>query len=391
MTVPTPPVHPRVYWRPGDDLGARRLAEIGAVNLELGGVLPEVTVAFETWGTLNAARDNAILVLHALTGDSHVSGPADAAHPSAGWWPGIVGSGAAIDTDEWFVVASNVLGGCQGTTGPSSLAPDGLAWGSRWPRITVRDQVAVEVALADQLGIETFAAVIGGSMGGLRALEWLVGYPERVGSAALLACCAAASADQIGTQTVQIQAITADPKWNAGDYYDSPEGPPLVGMGVARRIAHLTYRTENELAVRFGNSPQHGEDALTPEIPGVDVGAGRFAVTSYLDHQAARLAHRFDAGTYVTLTDAMSTHDVGRGRGGVAQALSSIEVPVFVAGVTSDRLYPLHLQQQLADLIPTASQLCTIESEFGHDGFLIEADAISEVVTQTVSAARTNR
>ena len=184
MTGRTPPGHPRVYWRPGDDLGARRLAEIGAVNLELGGVLPEVTVAFETWGTLNAARDNAILVLHALTGDSHVSGPADAAHPSAGWWPGIVGSGAAIDTDEWFVVASNVLGGCQGTTGPSSLAPDGLAWGSRWPRITVRDQVAVEVALADQLGIETFAAVIGGSMGGLRALEWLVGYPARAGSAA---------------------------------------------------------------------------------------------------------------------------------------------------------------------------------------------------------------
>ncbi|HAM22635.1 MAG TPA: homoserine O-acetyltransferase [Actinobacteria bacterium] len=391
MTALVPPVRPRVYWRPGDDPGDRRFATIGSLDLELGGSLPEVTVAYETWGTLNAARDNAILVQHALTGDSHVSGPADAAHLTAGWWPGIVGPGCPIDTDEWFVVASNVLGGCQGTTGPSSLAPDGSPWGSRWPRVTVRDQVAVEVAVADHLGIESFASVIGGSMGGLRALEWLVGYPHRVRSAGVLACCAAASADQIGTQTVQIQAITADPKWAAGDYYDSAQGPPLDGMGIARRIAHLTYRTENELAVRFDNLSQDGEDAFGSTVPGVAQGAGRFAVTSYLDHQAARLADRFDAGTYVALTDAMSTHDVGRGRGGVAEALSTIGVPVVVAGITSDRLYPIYLQRQLADLIPTARDLIAVHSDYGHDGFLIESEAVAGVVAQTLSAARSER
>ena len=391
MTALVPPVRPRVYWRPGDDPGDRRFATIGSLDLELGGSLPEVTVAYETWGTLNAARDNAILVQHALTGDSHVSGPADAAHLTAGWWPGIVGPGCPIDTDEWFVVASNVLGGCQGTTGPSSLAPDGSPWGSRWPRVTVRDQVAVEVAVADHLGIESFASVIGGSMGGLRALEWLVGYPHRVRSAGVLACCAAASADQIGTQTVQSQAIAADARGAAGDCYDSAQGPPLGGMGIARRIAHLTYRTENEFAVRFDNLSQDGEDAFGSTVPGVAQGAGRFAVTSYLDHQAARLADRFDAGTYVALTDAMSTHDVGRGRGGVAEALSTIGVPVVVAGITSDRLYPIYLQRQLADLIPTARDLIAVHSDYGHDGFLIESEAVAGVVAQTLSAARSER
>jgi len=206
MTDPQSPVRPGAYWRPGDDVGERKFASVGRVELDLGGSLPEVTVAYQTWGQLNADRTNAVLVLHALTGDAHVTGEAGPGHISSGWWSEIVGPGKAIDTDKWFVIASNVLGGCQGTTGPSSIAPDGMPWGSRWVRVTVRDQVTVEARFAEALGIDSFAAIVGGSMGGLRALEWLVMYPERVRSAAILACGAAATADQIGTQTGSSQS-----------------------------------------------------------------------------------------------------------------------------------------------------------------------------------------
>jgi homoserine O-acetyltransferase len=384
MTDPQSPVRPGAYWRPGDDVGERKFVSVGGIELDLGGSLPEVTVAYQTWGELNAARDNAVLVLHALTGDAHVTGEAGPGHISSGWWSEVVGQGKAIDTDKWFVIASNVLGGCQGTTGPSSISPDGKPWGSRWVRVTVRDQVVVEARLADELGIGKFAAIVGGSMGGLRALEWLVIYPERVGAAAILACGVVATADQIGTQTLQIQAITADPNWATGDYYDTVAGPPVAGLGIARRVAHLTYRTERELAKRFGNQSQAGEDAFSDDAPGVTTGAGRFAVTSYLDHQAAKLAQRFDAGTYLSNTDAMSTHDVGRGRGGAAKALANVDVPVVVAGITSDRLYPIHLQQELVELIPTASRLYEIESDYGHDGFLLEADAVGAAISEVL-------
>ncbi len=389
MTDPQPPVRTG-YWRPGDDPGQRLFVDVGPIELDLGGSLPEVTVAYQTWGQLNADRSNAVLILHALTGDSHVTGPAGPGHPTPGWWSEIVGPGKVVDTDEWFVVASNVLGGCQGTTGPSSLAPDGRPWGSRWMRVTVRDQVVVEARLADYLGIDKFAAVIGGSMGGLRALEWLVMYPQRVGSAAILACGAAATADQIGTQTVQIQAVTADPKWAKGDFYDEPAGPPLDGLEIARRIAHLTYRTEHELAVRFGNRTQEGEDAFSDDAPGVTKEAGRFAVTSYLDHQGAKLARRFDAGTYLSNTDAMSTHDVGRGRGGAANALAQVDVPVEIGGISSDRLYPLYLQQELVDLIPTAPRLRVVESDYGHDGFLLESEAVAEIISDLLERSSKN-
>src|SRR5690606_39146533 len=174
-------------WRPEHGPGARRFADIGALQLEAGGRLPGLTLAYETWGRLNAAQDNAILICHALTGDAHVAGPAGPAHPSAGWWSSIVGPGLAIDTDRWFVVAVNVLGGCQGSTGPSSPAPDGSPWGSRFPSVTVRDQVAAELELTDQLGIEQWAHVVGGSMGGHRVLEWAIMAPGRVRSIAVIA------------------------------------------------------------------------------------------------------------------------------------------------------------------------------------------------------------
>jgi homoserine O-acetyltransferase len=365
-------------WREGDHPGDRRFVDLGAFDLELGGHLPQVRVAYETWGELNADASNAVLVLHALTGDSHVVGPAGPGHVTAGWWDGLIGPGAPIDSREWFVVAPNMLGGCQGSTGPSSARPDGLPWGSAFPRITVRDQVQVEAALADHLGIAAWASLIGASMGAMRVLEWLVGRPQRASSGLVLGVGAVATGDQIGTQSAQILAITSDPNWRDGDYYAAPDGEgPHVGLGLARRIAHLTYRSASELQMRFGNAPQEGENPLR---------RGRFAVQSYLDHQAAKLVRRFDAGTYVAFTDAMNTHDVGRGRGGIAAALSTITAQVVVAGVDSDRLYPLALQREIADLIPTTvGGLRVVHSDHGHDGFLIQRDAVGLLVKETLA------
>jgi homoserine O-acetyltransferase len=369
-----------VAWREGDAVGGRHFLEVGPVTLRLGGTLDAVRVSYESWGSLNAAADNAILVLHALTGDSHVVGSAGPGHPTAGWWEGLIGPGSPLDTDRWLVVAPNVLGGCQGTTGPSSIAADGRPFGSRFPRITVTDQVAVEALLADQLGITRWAAVIGGSMGGMRALEWAVQAPERVAAALILAVGAAASADQIGTQSIQNLAITSDCNWHGGDYYDAAPGSgPHVGLGIARRIAHLTYRSEGEFQTRFANEPQTNEDPLRD---------GRFAVESYLDHQANKLVGRFDAGSYVTLTDAMTTWDLGRGRGGTNAALQSMRVPLVVAGIDSDRLYPLDQQRQIAELAPsTVGGLRIMRSEFGHDGFLLERDQVFDLVEETVTLA----
>lgn len=355
-------------WREGDAVGHRLFVDVGDVVTESGAVIPKVRVAYETWGTLNDERSNAIYVCHALTGDSHVSGPAGLGHKTAGWWDGLVGPGRAIDTDEWFVVCANVLGGCQGTTGASSIAPDGRPWGSRFPVITVADMVEVERRLTDLLGIDSWALMFGPSLGGMRALEWLVRHPHRLRSVLLLGTTAAVTADEIGTHATQLAAIESDPAFRAGDYYDAAPGEgPHVGMGIARRIAHLTYRCDTELDLRFGRDPQDGEDPYA---------GGRFAVESYLDHHADKLARRFDANTYVALTRSMSLFDVGRGRGGVANALASVTVPVTVIGIDSDRLFPVRLQQELVDLMPGADRLHLIRSPYGHDGFLVEDDQV---------------
>ncbi len=351
-------------WREGDPVGDRLFLDLpGPVVLERGGVLPAVRIAYETWGTPAADGANAVLVEHALTGDSHVVGPAGPGHPTPGWWEGLIGPGRALDTDRFFVVCANVLGGCQGTTGPSSTAPDGARWGSRFPEVTVGDQVRVEAALADALGIGRWAAVLGGSMGGMRALEWAVAHPARVGGLFFLASGAAATADQLGTQTTQQAAVRADPRWAGGDY--DADDPPADGLGVARRIAHLTYRSAHELGERFGTRLQDD---------------GRYAVASYLDHHAAKLAGRFDAGSYVVLTEAMNSWDVGRGRGGLEPALRRVTARTVVAGVDTDRLYPPALQQQVADALGVPLRL--IGSPYGHDGFLIEVEAVGGLVRQ---------
>ncbi len=274
------------------------------------------------------------------------------------------------------MVAPNVLGGCQGSTGPSSTAPDGRPWGSRFPRITIRDTVRAEFALLREFGIHSWAAVLGGSMGGMRALEWAATYPERVRRLLLLASPAASSAQQIAWAAPQLHAIRSDPYWHGGDYYDRPGPGPVTGMGIARRIAHITYRGATEFDERFGRNPQDGEDPMA---------GGRFAVESYLDHHAVKLARRFDAGSYVVLTQAMNTHDVGRGRGGVAQALRRVTARTMVAGVSSDFLYPLAQQQELADGIPGADEVRVIESASGHDGFLTEIDQVSVLIKELLA------
>ncbi len=368
-------------WQPGDPPGRRQFAEVvtgasGPLPLEAGGLLGEVTVAYETWGGLDAGATNAVLVLHALSLDSHATGPAGPGHVEAGWWDGLIGPGAPIDTDRYFVVCPNVLGGCSGTTGPASPAPDGTPYGSRFPLVTVRDQVAVEAALADHLGIRTWAAVVGGSMGGMRALEWCVGHPDRVQRAVVLAVGAAASAEQIALCSLQIRAIRSDPAFAGGDYYLS--GTRTVdGLALARGLGQVSYRTERELADRFGRAAQAQEDPLK---------GGRFAVESYLQHQGEKLVRRFDPNSYIVLSEAMNQHDVGRGRGGSAQALAGVRADVTVAGITSDRLYPFSLQEEIAQLLPGDHPVTAIESVSGHDGFLLEMDQVGQVVAACLSA-----
>lgn len=360
-------------WREGDPVGDREFVDIGDVELESGSALPNVRVAYETWGRLNAQASNAVLVLHALTGDSHVIGPVEDGHKSPGWWEGLVGPGRAIDTDRYFVVAPNILGGCQGTTGPASTAPDGRPWGSRFPYLTSRDQVVAEAALADRLGIAQWAAVAGGSAGGMRALEWAIMMPDRVGGLFVLAANAAASAEQVAYSSAQSCAIELDPAFRGGDYYDAEPGDgPHRGLALARRLAYISYRSEAELATRFGRRVQE-------EMIHHDGARSRFAVESYLDHHGEKLVDRFDANSYVVLSDAMNSHDVGRGRGGTQSALAQITARCVVAGIDSDRLYPMSQQVELVEHIATCERLDVVHSVHGHDGFLIEFEAIDPI------------
>lgn len=366
-------------WRPGDDPGERQFARIGDLDTEAGASIADAVVAYETWGTLNEARDNAVLVLHALTGDSHVRGAAGPGHATAGWWEEVVGPGLAIDTDRHFVVAPNMLGGCQGSTGPAALGADGIELGSRFPRVTVRDQVEAQRRLADRLGVTRWHAVVGGSMGGMHALEWAVTHPDRVGATALLASNAATSADQIAQNTLQIEAVTSDPGWLGGDFYDLPgHAGPARGLALARRMAMLGYRSQQELNERFQRSWQSSVDPLS---------GGRFQVESYLDVHGNRFTRRFDAGSYVRLVDAMTTHDVGRGRGGVEPALERITSPALVVGISSDRLFPVADQQRLAAGIATSvsgGEPIVLESGFGHDAFLIESARVRDLLATLI-------
>ena len=336
---------------------------IGDFRTEAGVVIPQVDFVYRTWGTFRG--DNAVLVEHALTGD----------HNADEWWPGLIGPGLAIDTRQYFVICANVLGGCKGTTGPSSPHPDdGKAFGSRFPAISIRDQVEAEYAFLHAIGVDRLFAVMGGSMGGARALEWEVSHPEYIERAFVLAVSARASAWQIGIQAAQIQFIEQDPNWCGGDFY-SRDVAPHDGMAAARRIAHLTYRGEQEIDERFGVDPQDNENPLGPYRDPKQ----RFQVQSYLDHQAEKLVARFDPGSYVALTEALNRHDVGRGRGGLIKALDSTKVPTMVAGVDTDILYPYHQQEHLARNLGNVIGMHKIVSPIGHDAFLAETRQLDRI------------
>ena len=366
-------------WSPGGPVGDRRFVEINGARpfaLEWGGSLPQVRVAYETWGELDAGASNAVLVCHALTGDSHAAGASGGPHPTPGWWDETIGPGKAVDTDRYFVVCSNVLGGCQGTTGPFDLDPSsGRRYGPRFPVVTIRDMVRVQARLADHLGIRRWLTVVGGSMGGMQVLEWAAMYPRRVRSIVPLATCAAASPLQIAWSTVGRLAIASDANWCGGDYYDQAEGP-WMGLATAREIAQVTYRSGESFERRFGRS---FFDPLTD----FDLW-GRFQMEAYLDHHGQKLVRRFDANSYLVLNRSMDLHDLGRGRGGPAAALGRIRAPVLTASITSDRLYPLYQQQEIHDAVNAAGGDCRhvmIDSDEGHDGFLLEHGLLREPVS----------
>lgn len=361
-------------WREGDPVGNRKFANLGPLTTEARAEIPHVRMAYETFGEQNADASNVILVFHALTGDSHLVGDAGRGHATDGWWAEIVGPGKALDTDQYQVIAPNVLGGCQGTTGPASLAPDGHEWGGRFPYLTIRDQVLATEMLRNHLGIEQFAAVVGGSMGGMHALEYAIMYPGRLERLAVIAAPPVLTADQIGFNLVQLEAIRSDPYYRQGNYYDSPDGMgPHNGLATARRMALLNYRSKDELNARFGRSWQSARSPLG--------NGGRFAVESYLDFHGNKFTRRFDAGSYLTLVEAMNSHDVGRGRGGVEATLNEIEIPTLILGITTDRLFSLEGQEEIAKQVPgniDGNVPAIIDSPYGHDAFLIEFDEVGE-------------
>lgn len=318
-------------------------------------VLERPTVAYQTWGRLNAARDNAVVVCHALTGT------ADAAD----WWGGLFGPGRVLDPQRHFIVCANVLGSCYGTTGPRSADPaTGQAYASRFPIVSVRDTVALHRRLLDGLGVEGIAFVIGGSMGGMQALEWAI-LDERVRAAVVIAVGHSHTAWTIGLSEAQRQAIYADPRWRGGDY--PPEDPPAAGLAAARMMAMMSYRSPLLFQARFGRQLQPDQERL-------------FQIESYLRYQGQKLVRRFDALSYVRLTQMMDLHDVAEGRGTAEEVLGTLAVPVLGIGISSDVLYPASEPRELARLCRHGTY-GEIETPFGHDAFLIAYDQINRMVT----------
>ncbi len=338
----------------------------GALALELGGTL-SYTLAYRTWGQLSSERDNAVIVCHALTGSADFDA----------WWAPLFGPGKALDVNRDFIVCSNVLGGCYGSTGPTSVDDQNEYWGARFPKLTIRDQVRAQMALADALGIRRISLVIGGSMGGLQTLEWALLDANRVQSIAVVAASAQHSAWCIAWSEAQRMSLHADPKFCGGNY--SPADPPSAGLGAARAIAVASYRSAVSLEGRYGREigVAHGGS----EENSVD----DFAVRDWIRHHAENFVQRFDANCYLTLIDAMDRHDVGRGRGGVAKALARIEQPVLVVAISSDGLYPPVEQRSLFQYLPNA-QFVKIVSGHGHDGFLIDAARLGRKVARFRSA-----
>ena len=348
----------------------------GPFRMESGAVLPSIDIAYTTHGRLNDAGTNAILVCHALTGNAHA---VDARLPDGetipGWFQGVIGPSLGLDTDRYFVIASNVLGSCYGTTGPASINPaTGSAYRMTFPQMTIRDIVRAEKLLVDHLGVRKLATVIGGSMGGMQALEWAVTYPGVTGSIVPIGTAAAHSAWCIGISETQRLAIMNDPAWQGGNYTAQPER----GLAIARSIAMITYRSQPSFQARFARAgiaagDGHERVRIYRDVP------MSFAVESYLRYQGQKLADRFDANSYLYLTRAMDLHDVSAGRGSMRDVLGRVSARVLCIGISSDVLYPPAEQKAIASAIPGAVY-AEIDSPHGHDAFLIEFESMNRIL-----------
>ncbi len=345
--------------------------------LDSGRRLGPVTIAYETLGTLNPEKDNVILICHALTGDSHVAGYYSEADDKPGWWDNMVGPGKGIDTDNYFVVCSNVLGSCMGSTGPASINPaTGKPYGLNFPMVTLADMVRAQKALMDHLGIERILAMTGGSMGGMQVLQWSVQYPEMVVSAIPLATTMRHSALAIAFNEVARQAIVADPNWNNGNYYESAK--PNLGLSVARMIGHITYLSDEAMRRKFGRRLQTGNDFSF----NFD---GDFQVESYLRHQGAKFVERFDANSFLYITKAADYFDLTRqqGQSAAADAFSRAAARFMVISFTSDWLYPTYQSRAMVKAMKKNGldvSFCEIEAEWGHDAFLLPNQRLSNLL-----------
>jgi homoserine O-acetyltransferase len=353
------------------------------LSLDAGGELGGLEIAYRTWGTLNDARSNAILICHALTLDQHVRG----AHPltgKPGWWEGMVGPGLPLDPDRHFIICANVVGGCMGSTGPSSINPDtDEPWGLAFPVITIGDMVRAQARLVEALGIERLFAVVGGSMGGMQALQWAASYPEKLFAAVVIAAAARHSAQNIAFHEVGRQAIMADPDWREGAYAKAGVRPEK-GLAVARMAAHITYLSEEALQRKFGRELQR--DGLSW---GFDAD---FQVESYLRHQGAAFVDRFDANSYLYITRAMDYFDLTAGQtGGLASAFASArDVRFFVVSFTSDWLYPSHESQTIVRALNAAGarvSFVEIASGKGHDAFLLDEPVLRAALAGFLDSA----
>ncbi len=353
----------------------RRAALPGPFALASGQRLAGLDIGYETYGTLAPDGGNAILVCHALTGDQHVA----SAHPvtgKPGWWQRLVGRGLPIDPDRHFIICSNVLGGCMGTTGPSSIDPAaGARYAMRFPVITIRDMVNAQAALLDHLGVGVLQAVVGGSMGGMQALDWAVAWPDRVRSVVGIATAARHSAQNLAFHEVGRQAIMADPAWAGGDY--AVHAPPAAGLAVARMAAHITYLSEEGLTAKFGRRLQDRAGL------GFSFDA-EFQVESYLRHQGLSFTQRFDANSYLYITRALDYFDLAAGFDGqLARAFAGTRTRFALISFTSDWLYPTAEARRLVRALNAAGaavSFCEIDSPFGHDAFLLDAPEMNRVV-----------
>ncbi|MEX1297514.1 MAG: homoserine O-acetyltransferase [Desulfotignum sp.] len=345
--------------------------------LESGAAIHPVTLAYETCGTLNADKSNAVLILHALSGDSHVAGYYTPEDPKPGWWDIMVGPGKGIDTDRYFVICANILGSCMGSTGPASVNPEtGIPYGTDFPLITIGDMVRAQKALVDHLGIKKLLAVVGGSVGGMQVLEWCVRYPDNVASGVALATTCRHSALAIAFNEVARQSIMADPNWCNGHYYEGPK--PGMGLAIARMIGHITYLSDESMRLKFGRRLQN-KSALSFEF------GAEFQVESYLQYQGRKFIERFDANSFLYITKAADYFDLARehGKGSLVKTFSKCRSRFLVVSYTSDWLYPTYQSREMVTAMKKNNldvSFCEIEAQWGHDAFLLPNDKLDQLM-----------